>query len=39
MTTPVSDDISGFFEKNYERIYRYIIGMMRAYTLGKEFAG
>lgn len=29
MTTSVSDDVSGFFEKNYERIYRYVRGMVR----------
>jgi RNA polymerase sigma factor (sigma-70 family) len=29
MTPTPSDDISGFFEKNYERVYRYIRGMVR----------
>lgn len=29
MTTYVSDDVSGFFEKNYDRIFRYVRGMVR----------
>jgi len=29
MTATPADDVSGFFEKNYERIYRYIRGMVR----------
>jgi RNA polymerase sigma-70 factor (ECF subfamily) len=29
MTATPADDVSGFFEKNYDRIYRYIKGMVR----------
>lgn len=29
MTATPADDVSGFFEKNYERIYRYVKGMVR----------
>ena len=29
MTPTPADDVSGFFEKNYERVFRYIRGMVR----------